>query len=141
MVEQRDSIIEYETYLGLAEEWLEGIKSEILGFTHKSPKAKMNHLYLIRATLDNINVSELTNLMNMPWDGLDNPAKKFAKDNKYEKQLAKAVIAAQHNLCLDVAKAEARASGQYETALGKFESKPASGQTFAAFCNFIMREH
>lgn len=95
MVEQRDSIIEYETYLGLAEEWLEGIKSEILGFTNKRLKEFIDHLHLIGATLDNIDVSELTNLMNTPLDGMENPATKFARDDKYEKQLAKAGITAQ----------------------------------------------
>ena len=50
----------------------------------------IDHLCSIEASLGNMDVYKLTTLMKLPWKGSKNPATKFGRDDKNEKQLAKA---------------------------------------------------
>ena len=76
---------------------LEGKKSEIHGFTDKTPKEK------IQAFVNDVDISKLTSLMNLLWDRSKNPATKFARDEKYEKQLKNFGIMVQPILSLALA--------------------------------------
>ena len=112
MVEHRQEIIEFETYLGVAQvlrkkieqavdkEWLEAIKSPTLGFTHLTPKAMLDHLRANGAELNDSDVAALVMKLYAPWDLSENPATKFARDDKLEKQLTKKNIAPQPAVCL-----------------------------------------
>ena len=136
---------EFETYLGVAsglrakiqeavdEEWLEGIRHEQLGFTHLTPMQLMDHIYQGGAVLDYMDVEELTKHLMEPWDGTENPATRFARDDKYERQLIKAGLPDQQALRLALAQGFARKSGEYEALLREFEAKAAADRTFANF--------
>ena len=69
--------------------WLAGIKSKIIGFTHRSPKEMLAHLRTNGAIQDNIDVKDLIGKMDMPWNPNKNPATKFERDDMYEQQLTK----------------------------------------------------
>ena len=90
--------------------------------------------------LDDNNVTALIKQLYEPWNLTKNPATKFARDDKIEKQLLKKGIAAQHLVRLALAKSAFQATGKYEVALNTFESKPTPNQTFANFRPFIFAE-
>ncbi|KAL7476306.1 hypothetical protein ACHAW6_002177 [Cyclotella cf. meneghiniana] len=75
LAEQKQHIIEYETYQGCLQatrmkiiqaidpEWLTGLCSKCLGFTHRTPIEILNHLRSNSATLDDVDIQELISTM------------------------------------------------------------------------------
>jgi hypothetical protein len=93
---------EFETYLGVLNatrmhivravdpEWLEAIRSPTLGFAHLTLHQMIDHLRGTGGDLDYMDVSDLVTELTKPWEVSENPATKFARDDKYERQLIKA---------------------------------------------------
>ena len=150
VAEHRQEVIEFETYLGLAQtlhnkieqavdpEWLEAIKSPTFGFTHLTPKQMLEHLLTNGVELDDNDVTALIKQLYEPWNLTENPVTKFARNDKIEKQLLKKGIAVQPLVRLALAKSAFQATGEYEVTLNTFESKPTPDQTFANFRPFII---
>ena len=146
-------MIEFKTYLGVAQtlrnkiksavdpKWLDSIRSPTLAFTHLSPKQMLDHLQSNGVELDDTDVAELIKQLYTPWDLNKNPATKFAWDDKIEKQLLKKNITAQPLVRLALAKAAFQATGEYEVALKAFKLKLIADQMFANFRTFIVAEY
>eukprot|EP00804_Cyclotella_cryptica_P002902 CCRYP_021007-RA/>CCRYP_021007-RA protein AED:0.15 eAED:0.15 QI:0/0/0/1/1/1/5/0/1206 len=92
---------EFETYLGVLNaarkhivrvidpEWLEAIRTPTLGFAHLTLHQMIDHLRDTGGDLDYMDVSDLVTELTKQWEVSENPATKFARDDKYERQLIK----------------------------------------------------
>ena len=152
LAEHKQLMIEYETYQGCLQatrtkiiqaidpEWLAGLRSERLGFTHRTPIELLNHLRSNGATLDDVDIQELISTMDKAWNPTENPATKFERDDKIEQQLMKVGIPADPHRRLALFKAAVKRSGNYDPAIREWESKPKADQTFIAFRPFIVKE-
>ena len=78
-------------------EQLDEIKSTALGFTHKTHKEMLDHLYGNGAKLDDIDFTNLITRMNTVQDVTKSPAKKIACDDNIEDRTEEAL---HHNQCL-----------------------------------------
>ena len=65
------------------------------GFTHVTPMQMLMHLQSRGEDLDCMDVKELMGKLAKLWEVMENPATKFARDNKIEHQLIKAGLTAQ----------------------------------------------
>ena len=91
VAEHKMEVKEFEIYLGVTNglrkkireavnpEWLESIRHVTMGFSHLTPMQMIDHLHLGGALLDYMDVLELNAKLNEPWDGVENPATKFAR--------------------------------------------------------------
>jgi hypothetical protein len=144
---------EFETYLGVANalrkkireaidpEWLESIRHTSMGFLHLTPMQMIEHLRLGGAVLDYmVDVSELNDKLTEPWDGVKNPATKFARKDIIERQLIKAGLPNQQPLRLALMLARIKSMGKYDNAVREWDNKPAADKTFANFRPFITLE-
>jgi hypothetical protein len=150
IAEHKQLIIEYETYQrclqatrtkiiqAIDPEWLAGMRSERLGFTHRTPIELLNHLRSNGATLDDVDIQELISTMDNTWNPTENPATKFARDDKIEQQLAKVGIPADPHRRLALFKAAVKRAGTFDPAIREWEAKPKSYQTFDKFRPFIV---
>ena len=121
IAEHKFTVKEFETYLGVKNalrqkireagdnEWLEGIHHQSMGFAHLTPKQTLDHLKQGGMLLDYMDVSELTTKLTEPWDGNENPATRFARDDHYERQLIKAGLP--NVLCLNISQALFKVTG------------------------------
>lgn len=144
---------EFETYLGVLNsarmhvirvvdpEWLEAIRSPTLGFAHLTIREMLDHLRNAGGDLDYMDVSDLIAELTKPWEVSEHPATKFARDDKYERQLIKAGLPNQQALRLSLAQASFKATGEYDTQLREFDARPAVDRTFANFRTFIITEY
>ena len=145
IAEHKFEIKEFETYLGVENalrnkiikavnpEWLEGIRHTTVGFTHLTPKDMLDHLKLGGVLVDYMDVSEITSRLLEQWDGSENPATRFARDDQLERQLVKAGMPPQQQLRLAIAQTFARSTGEYDAYLREFEQRPVADRTFANF--------
>eukprot|EP00804_Cyclotella_cryptica_P011218 CCRYP_007736-RA/>CCRYP_007736-RA protein AED:0.38 eAED:0.38 QI:0/-1/0/1/-1/1/1/0/375 len=152
VAEHKLEVKEFETYLGVANglrkkireavdpEWLESIRHTSMGFAHLTPKQMIDHLLLGGAVLDYMDVSELNDKLTEPWDGIENPATKFARDDIIERQLIKAGLPNQQPLRLALILARVKSTGEYDNAVREWDNKPAADKTFANFRPFITIE-
>ena len=101
----------------------------------------LEHLQTNGVELDNNDVSDLIKKLYAPRDLNENPATKFARDNKHEKQLIKKGITAQPLVRLVLTKSAFLATGEYNIAIWGLESKPAAHQTFVNFRPFIIAKY
>eukprot|EP00804_Cyclotella_cryptica_P014408 CCRYP_004763-RA/>CCRYP_004763-RA protein AED:0.42 eAED:0.41 QI:0/-1/0/1/-1/1/1/0/247 len=136
LAEHKQLIIEYETYQGCLQatrmkiiqainpEWLAGLRSERLGFTHRTPIELLNHLRSNGVALDDVDIQELISTMDTAWNPTENPATKFKRDVKIEQQLEKAGIPANLHHRLAVFRASVKCSGHYDPSICEWESKP-----------------
>eukprot|EP00804_Cyclotella_cryptica_P022255 CCRYP_017925-RA/>CCRYP_017925-RA protein AED:0.39 eAED:0.39 QI:0/-1/0/1/-1/1/1/0/386 len=122
------------------EEWIKELKSETMGYNHRSPREMLDYLYHMGGDLDHMDIAELNQELLKPWDHVEAPATMFARGDKYERQLIKAGIAAQPAMRLAVALAAFQASGEYDAAIRDWETKPVADKTFKHFRPFIQRE-
>ncbi|KAL7475506.1 hypothetical protein ACHAW6_001416, partial [Cyclotella cf. meneghiniana] len=119
LAEHKQSIIEYKTYQGCLQatqtkfiqaidpEWLAGLCSECLGFTHHTPIKILNHLHSNGATLDDVHIQELLSTMDNAWNPTENPVTN-----------------------LGLFKATVKRSGTFDPVIQEWEAKPKSDQTF-----------
>lgn len=152
LAEHKQLIIEYETYQGCLQatrtkiiqaidpEWLASLRSERLGFTHRTPIELLTHLRSNGATLDDVDIQELISTMDNAWNPTENPATKFERDDKFEQQLAKVGIPADPQRRLALFKAAVKRAGTFDPAIREWEAKPKSDQTFDKFRPFIVKE-
>jgi hypothetical protein len=152
VAEHKLEVKEFETYLGVANglrkkireaidpEWLKSIRHTSMGFAHLTPKQMIDHLLLGGAVLDNMDVSELNDKLTEPWDGVENPATKFARDDIIERQLIKAGLPNQQPLRLALILAHIKSTGEYDNAVREWDNKPAADKTFANLSPFITIE-
>jgi hypothetical protein len=96
IAEHKAECIEYKTYLGVENylcrmfvklinhEWLAEVESEMMVFSHLSPKALLTHLCNVGGSLNHMDVTELISNIQKPWDGIKAPATHFARGDKYE---------------------------------------------------------
>lgn len=97
MAEQKAELAKFKTCLGVKnttckliknvidEEWLEALKDKILGFSNVSPLQMLTHLQSAIWTLDYMDEPQLLAKLMKPWDVTENPATKFACDDRIEK--------------------------------------------------------
>lgn len=150
--EHKVKVHEFDQYLGVKQaltthilkaidpEWLEALRSPILGFTHRTPKELLDHVQTNGSELDFTDITELTHKLLEPWDVNENPATKFARDDKIEKQLAKWGIDPQPKLRLANAMTAFKKTGSYDAAIREFEAKAAGNKTFDNFRPYIIAE-
>ncbi|KAL7474127.1 hypothetical protein ACHAW6_000119 [Cyclotella cf. meneghiniana] len=129
IAEHKQLIIEYETYHGCLQatqtkliqaidpEWLAGLCSDCLGFTHHTLIKILNHLRSNGATLDDVNIQELISTMYNAWNLTKNPSTKLA-----------------------LFKAAVKRSGTFDPAIQEWKAKPKNDQTFTKFCPFIVKD-
>jgi hypothetical protein len=144
---------EFETYLGVLNaarqhiiravdpEWLEAIQSPTLGFTHLTLQQIIDHLCDAGGDLDYMDVSELIAELTKPWEVSEHPATRYARDDKYERQLIKAGLPDQQALRLSLVQAAFKATGEYDAQLREFDARPRVDRTFTNFRTFIVSEY
>ena len=109
-------------------EWLKALQSATSGITHCTP-------------IDYMDVTDLMMELTKPLEITENPATKFARDDKIEHQLAKAGIAVQPSLHLALAMSVFKATGEYSVQICEFKTKPMAICTFNNFRPFIVNEY
>ena len=72
----------------------------------------IDHLRDTGGDLDYMDVSDLVTKLTKPWEVSENPATKFARDDKYERQLMKAGLPDQQALRLSLVQAAFKATGE-----------------------------
>ena len=100
----------------------------------------LTHLCDGGGDLDYMDVTQLMTELTKPWEITENPATKFARDDKIERQLIKAGIKAQPNLRLALNMSAFKGIGKYDAEIREFEAKPTAIKTFDNFCAFIINE-
>jgi len=106
IAEHKQLIIKCETFQGclqatrakiiqaLDPEWLAGLRSKLLGFTHCTPIKMLTHLCSNCATLNDVDVQELISIMDSTWNPTENTDTKFKRDDKIKQQIVKVGIPA-----------------------------------------------
>ena len=107
VAKHKQQMIEFETYLCISQtlwnkieqaidlELLEAIWSPTLAFTTLTQKEMIKHLQSNKVELDDNDISELVKKLYAPWDINENPATKFARNNKIESNYSRRTL--QHN--------------------------------------------
>ena len=85
-----------------------------------------------------MDITELISWLTEPWDGAENPATKFVRDDVLERQLIKAQLPPQQGLRLALIQAAFKATGKYDMALCEFNAKATVDKTFTNFHPFIV---
>ncbi|KAL7489366.1 LOW QUALITY PROTEIN: hypothetical protein ACHAW6_016078 [Cyclotella cf. meneghiniana] len=140
VAEHKQELIEFETDLGVTQTLCNKIESAVdpelvhplpdFGIHALEPEEMLDHLQSNGIKLDNMDIAELIKQLYASWDLNENPATKFSRDNKIEKQLLKKNITAQPLV-----------TGEYKIALKAFKSKPNATQMFVNFCTFIVAKY
>ncbi|KAL7474037.1 hypothetical protein ACHAW6_000036, partial [Cyclotella cf. meneghiniana] len=99
------------------EEWLAELRSETMGFNHRTPKEMLEHLRNNGGDLDHLDVTD-----------------------KIEKRLVKTGQTANPTLRLAFALAATEATGDYESPLREWHAKGATIKTFANFRVYIQNK-
>ncbi|KAL7489968.1 hypothetical protein ACHAW6_015726, partial [Cyclotella cf. meneghiniana] len=145
-------IREYEQYLGVSswarkaiigavdDKRLFKIQSPHVGFNHVSPAQLLAHLEDIGGEVDYMDVTDLQAVLTMPWDHVKAPTTLFEQGEKNEKQLVKTGIPVQPQLRLVSELCWFQQSGEFNSAIREWHTKPAASKTFTAFCLFIQKE-
>ena len=89
---------------------------------HKTPMEMLDHLCTGRAELNFMDVTKLMGKLTAPWDMTENPVTKFTRDNNIERQLVKAGITAQPNLCLALALSAAKSTSRFDAQIHEFKA-------------------
>jgi len=107
-------------------EWLAGLHSKLLGFTHCSlyPNCNAHSPPHYGATLDNVNIQQLISTMDYAWNPTDHPTAKFKRHNKIEQQLKMFGILANSQCHLTLIKAAVKWLGTFYGANYEWEVKP-----------------
>ncbi len=152
LAEHKGEIREYEMQLGVTswarkaivgavdEEWISEIRNPHVGFNHLMPRDLIAHLEAVGGEIDFMDVTELQAELLKPWDQVEAPTTLFERQDKIERQLAKAGIPAQHELRLATALCWFQQSGEFDSALELWETKPAASKTLSAFRVYIQKE-
>ena len=90
---------------------------------------------------DFIDITKLMNQLTTHLDVMENSATKFARYDKIEKQLVKAGLTAQPNLCLALAMSAFKSTGEYDTQIHEFKAKSVADKAFANFRPFIINKY
>ena len=75
-----------------------------------------------------------------PWDGIENPATFFARNDKYEKQLKEAGYPDQQKQRLAIAITSVKATGEYDAALREWDAKAPTNKNLKNFRKHIIDE-
>ena len=122
------------------EEWISEIRNPHVGFNHLMPSDLLAHLEAVGGEIDFMDVTELQAELLKPWDQVEAPTTLFERQDKIEKQLVKAGIPAQHELRLATALCWFQQSGEFDSALELWETKPTASKTLSAFRVYIQKE-
>lgn len=153
IAEHKAEIAEFQTYQGVENflrkaivkaidpEWLAEIEDENVGFNHLSPQQLLDHLRIVGGSLDHVDVTELIQALQKPWDHVEAPATMFARGDKIERQLIKAGQPANPELRLAFALSTFEASGEFEAPLREWKARPLVDRTFAKFRVFLQKEY
>jgi hypothetical protein len=106
-----------------------------------TPLEMLNHIRTASSTLDYMDESQLLAKLMKPWDVKENPATKFARDDKLEKQLVKIGYSDQQKPRLAFALSAIKATGDYDPLIREWDAKPATARTFANFGPFFINEY
>ena len=126
--------------MSVEEEWITELVSETMGYQHRHPRELIQHLRDTGANLDHMEVTELTQELQKPWDMVEAPATLFARGDKIEHQLTKAGQRPNPELRLAFALTNIEASGEYNAAVCEWKAKANADKTFARFHGFIQKE-
>ena len=98
IAEHKAEQAEFETHQGVKKflltaitkavdpEWIAKLKSERIGFNHRTPLEILEHLRLHGGDLDHLDVTALIQELQKPWDNVEAPATLFARGDKKDKQ-------------------------------------------------------
>ena len=151
VAEHKAEQAEFETYQGVKNfllkaivksvdpEWIAELKSDRMGFNHRTPMEILEHLRTHGGDLDHLDVTELIQQLQKEWDHVEAPATLFARGDKIERQLVKAGQAENPTLRLAFALATFEASGEFEPSICEWKAKPVGNRTFANFRIFMQR--
>jgi hypothetical protein len=98
------------------------------------------HLETVGGTLDFMDVTELQAELLTPWDQVEAPTTLFERQDKIQQQLVKAGIPPQIELRLATARCWFEQSGEFDSALDKFDALPAANKTLTTFRVMIQKE-
>ena len=104
-----------------------------MGFQHRHPRELIKHLCNTGANLDHLDVMELIQELQKPWDMVEAPATMFARGDRIECQLVKAGQVENPNLCFAFALSNFEASGEYDAAVQEWKAKAPQDKTFLHF--------
>ena len=151
VAEHKAEQAEFETYQGVKNfllkaivksvdpEWIAELKSDRMGFNHRTPMEILEHLRTHGRDLDHLDVTELIQQLQKDWDHIEAPATFFARGDKIEKQLVKAGQAANPALRLAFGHATFEASGEFDPDLRRWKDKAPADKTFANFRVFMQK--
>ena len=151
VAEHKAEQAEFETYQGVKNfllkaivksvdpEWIAELKSDRMGFNHRTPMEILEHLRTHGGDLNHLDVTELIQQLQKEWDHVKAPATLFARGDKIERQLVKAGQAENPTLRLAFALATFEASGEFEPSIREWKAKPVADRTFAKFRIFMQR--
>ena len=88
-----------------------------MGFQHRHPRELIKHLCNTGANLDHLDVMELIQELQKPWDMVEAPATMFARGDHIECQLVKVGQAENPNIHLAFTLSNFEASGEYDAAV------------------------
>lgn len=151
IAEHKAEQAEFETYQGVKKflltaitkavdpEWIAELKSERMGFNHRTPLEILEYLRAHGGDLDHLDVTELIQALQKPWDHIEAPVTLFARGDKIERQLEKAGQPKNPTLRLAFALSTFEASGEFEPSIREWKAKPAVDQTFPNFRIFMQK--
>ena len=151
IAEHKAEQAEFETHQGVKKflitaitkavdpEWIAELKSDRMGFNHRTPLELLEHLRAHGGDLDHLDVTGLIQELQKPWDNVEAPATLFARGDKIERQLVKAGQAANPTLRLAFGLSTFEASGEFEPSIREWKAKPAADQTFPNFRIFMQK--
>jgi len=151
IAEHKAEQAEFETHQGVKKflitaitkavdpEWIAELKSERMGFNHRTPLEILEHLRLHGGDLDHLDVTALIQELQKPWDNVEAPATLFARGDKIERQLVKAGQAENPTLRLAFALSTFESAGEFEPSIREWKAKPAIDRTFPNFRIYMQK--
>ncbi len=117
------------------------IEHKTLGYLNLSPKEMLDHLWNRGGALDFADTKTLLPERDGKWDASDIPQLYFNRVEKAMKGLTQAGINSDLNERRDMALYYLKAAAKFDTAVRKWESKPAASKTWANIKKFISAEY
>jgi ribosomal protein L32 len=151
---EHEKLVEvYKTYLGVAdglkqlilkavdEDYLLELKHEIVGYLLVTPKQMIAHLHTRWGSADFVDKCSLLNILNTPWNVAEVPTAHFNKVEKAIKQLARVNVPWPLEASMNSTLKAFKDSGDYDTAMRKWEASPEVEKTWANLKIMISNEY
>ena len=115
----------------VGKEWISEKHDEDIGYQAVEPLKLLEILRSAGGDLDNLKITELTNKMLEPWDGVEAPVTMFAQTDKYKHQLERNIIPKQPKLRLSYAVSTYQISGQFDAAMQEWHARLPTNKSFS----------